>query len=196
MPLFQKIFTIPKQVDWNAVLFTRWGSPASQDSITQPEQELENSGSGFCLQVRLEGGLGISLVNTSLREELAFCLLEFLSVRITMQQNEQRLEASVLNIQVDNQILQAQCPVVVFVPSFTRDADKSTLIPVIEINAERILSTNHNIDTIRVRLCTLRLPELLKYLTDTVRDNSTVLQNISSKVNQFFTSHYFRMLLL
>jgi hypothetical protein len=100
--------------------------------------------------VRLEGGLGISLVNTSLHEELAFCLLEFLSVRITMQQNEQRLEASVLNIQVDNQILQAQSPVVVFVPSFTRDADKSTLIPVIEINAERILSTNHNIDTIRV----------------------------------------------
>lgn len=108
------------------------------------------SGSGFCLQVRLEGGLGVSLVNTSLREELAFCLLEFLSVRITIQQNEQRLEASVLNIQVDNQILQAQSPVVVFVPSFTRDADKSTLIPVIEINAERILSTNHNIDTIRV----------------------------------------------
>jgi hypothetical protein len=148
--LLQKIFSIPKQVDWNAVLFTRWGSPASQDSITHSELEPEISGSGFCLQVRLEGGLGISLVNTSLREELAFCLLEFLSVRITMQQNEQRLEASVLNIQVDNQILQAQSPVVVFVPSFTRDADKSTLIPVIEINAERILSTNHNIDTIRV----------------------------------------------
>lgn len=42
--LLQKIFTIPKQVDWNAVLFTRWGSPASQDSITQPQQEPESSG--------------------------------------------------------------------------------------------------------------------------------------------------------
>jgi hypothetical protein len=42
--VFQKIFSIPKQLDWNAVLFTRWGSPASQDSITQPVQEPENSG--------------------------------------------------------------------------------------------------------------------------------------------------------
>lgn len=100
--------------------------------------------------MRLNGGLGVSLVNTSLREELAFCLLECLSVRISVQQNVQRLEASVLNIQVDNQILQAQCPVVVFVPSFTRSEDISACIPVIEVNAERVINTNHNIDTIRV----------------------------------------------
>jgi len=67
-----------------------------------------------------------------------------------MQQNVQRLEASVLNIQVDNQMLQAQCPVVVFVPSFVRTEDISACIPVIEITAERVISTNHNIDTIKV----------------------------------------------
>ncbi|CAB3365707.1 Hypothetical predicted protein [Cloeon dipterum] len=145
----RRIFSIPKQRDWSPVVFTRWGSPAMQESHTESSETKENPGTGFCLQVRLTGGLGISLIDTSQREELAYCLLECLSVRISTQQNVQRLEASVLNIQVDNQMLEAQCPVVVFVPSFERTEDISACIPVIEVTAERVVSSNHNIDTIK-----------------------------------------------
>ncbi|XP_059469653.1 intermembrane lipid transfer protein VPS13D isoform X2 [Neocloeon triangulifer] len=147
----RRTFSLPRQRDWSPVFFTRWGSPASQDSIQESTSGVEETAEdwGFCVQVRLTGGLGVSLIDTNIREELAFCLLECLSVRVSAQRNVHRLEASVLNIHVDNQMLQAQCPVVAFVPSFVRSEDTSACIPVVEVTAERIAATNHNIDTIK-----------------------------------------------
>jgi hypothetical protein len=54
-----------------------------------------------------------------------------------------------VNFQVDNQMCEAQCPVVVYVPNSGRAEDFNNL-PVIEISAERIVSEHHNIDTIKV----------------------------------------------
>jgi hypothetical protein len=69
--------------------------------------------SGWELRLRLVSGLGVSLVDTQAREELAFCLLQGLSIRITLEHAVQRFDAQVLNIQVYH-LFVLYCIIIIF----------------------------------------------------------------------------------
>jgi hypothetical protein len=69
--------------------------------------------------------------------------------------SQQKLSLLVKDIQCDNQLSEAQCPVVVYVtpPSArSKDAEAQRALPVLRITAERVPSLNTNVESYKVLL--------------------------------------------
>ena len=102
----------------------------------------------------LPGGVGVSLVSSNPAEELLFAQLSGIMMEVTSTSFQQKLSLLVKDIQCDNQLFEAQCPVVVYVtpPSArSRDAEVQRNMPALRIAAERTPSLNSNVATYKVR---------------------------------------------
>lgn len=88
------------------------------------------------LKVHLAGGLGVSVIN-HLSEELLYGHLH--NVRVNFQQGpaSQLLDASVENVQVDNQLHGAERPVALYVTPL-HERNKQRHLPAILVTAERL----------------------------------------------------------
>jgi vacuolar protein sorting-associated protein 13D len=113
------------------------------------------------LQVKLDlpGGLGISLVSSKPAEELLFAHLTGINMELISTGSQQKLNLVVRNIQCDNQLFEAQCPVVVHVtpPSArSKDADSQRILPVLTITTERVPNLNSNVETYKHLIVTVK----------------------------------------
>lgn len=86
--------------------------------------------------MHLAGGLGVSVIN-HLSEELLYALLQNVRVNFSQGPGSQLLDASVENIQVDNQLHGAERPVALYVTPL-HDKDRQRHLPAILITAERL----------------------------------------------------------
>lgn len=105
------------------------------------------------MKLDLPGGLGVSLVSLKPAEELLFAHLTGINMELVSTGSQQKLSLVVRDIQCDNQLFEAQCPVVVHVtpPSArSKDAEAQRTLPVLRITTERVPNLNSNVATYKV----------------------------------------------
>ncbi|KAJ9601170.1 hypothetical protein L9F63_000690, partial [Diploptera punctata] len=111
------------------------------------------------VMVELPGGVGVSLVSSNPAEELLFAQLTGITMDLASSSLQQKLSLLVKDIQCDNQLFEAQCPVVVYVTSpsaRSRDGDSQRNLPALRIAAERTPSLNSNVATYKHLIVTMK----------------------------------------
>ncbi|XP_059722821.1 intermembrane lipid transfer protein VPS13D isoform X2 [Haemorhous mexicanus] len=112
------------------------------------EQELE-------VLVKLEGGIGLSLVN-KVPEELVFASLTNINVHYTQLSTGQVLELSVQDIQVDNQLLGTTQPFMLFLTPRRIENGPLDPAPAVQVNAMKFPSKNALTDIYKHLMITAR----------------------------------------
>ncbi|KAL7978620.1 hypothetical protein Chor_005602, partial [Crotalus horridus] len=96
------------------------------------EQELE-------VQLKLEGGIGLSLVNKA-PEELIFATFIGINVHFTQLSASQVLELSIQDVQVDNQLLRTTQPFMLFLTPKMGENEVADTGPAVQLNAMKFPS--------------------------------------------------------
>uniref|UniRef100_A0A670ZLE6 Vacuolar protein sorting 13 homolog D n=1 Tax=Pseudonaja textilis TaxID=8673 RepID=A0A670ZLE6_PSETE len=96
------------------------------------EQELE-------VQLKLEGGIGLSLVNKA-PEELIFASFVGITVHFTQLSASQVLELSIQDVQVDNQLLRTTQPFMLFLTPKLGENEAAETGPAVQLNAMKFPS--------------------------------------------------------
>ncbi|XP_014112733.1 PREDICTED: vacuolar protein sorting-associated protein 13D isoform X1 [Pseudopodoces humilis] len=112
------------------------------------ERELE-------VLVKLEGGIGLSLVN-KVPEELVFASLTRIHVHYTQLSTSQVLELSVHDIQVDNQLIGTTRPFMLFLTPRMSENEPLDLGPAVQVNAMKFPSKNALTDIYKHLMITAR----------------------------------------
>ncbi|XP_015503784.1 vacuolar protein sorting-associated protein 13D isoform X5 [Parus major] len=112
------------------------------------ERELE-------VLVKLEGGIGLSLVN-KVPEELVFASLTRIHVHYTQLSTSQVLELSVHDIQVDNQLIGTTRPFMLFLTPSMSENEPLDLGPAVQVNAMKFPSKNALTDIYKHLMITAR----------------------------------------
>ncbi|NXO05389.1 VP13D protein, partial [Rhinopomastus cyanomelas] len=112
------------------------------------EQELE-------VLVKLEGGIGLSLVN-KVPEELVFASLTRINVHYTQLSTSQVLELSVQDIQVDNQLIGTTRPFMLFLTPQMSENEPVETGPAVQVNAMKFPSKNALTDIYKHLMITAR----------------------------------------
>ncbi|XP_032057126.1 vacuolar protein sorting-associated protein 13D isoform X4 [Aythya fuligula] len=112
------------------------------------EQELE-------VLVRLEGGIGLSLVN-KVPEELIFASLTRINVHYTQLSTSQMLELSVQHVQVDNQLIGTTQPLMLFLTPRMSENEPVEAGPAVQVNAMKFPSKNTMTDIYKHLMITAR----------------------------------------
>ncbi|XP_070696419.1 intermembrane lipid transfer protein VPS13D [Pempheris klunzingeri] len=132
----------------------------------EPEQELE-------VLVKLEEGLGVSLVN-KVPEELVFATLSGIDVHFIHTAANEVLELSIQNIQVDNQLLGTTQPVMLCVTPSSSDSSANDSGPALQVNSVKVPSS-------------LMLTDLFKHLMVTARRFTVIIEEkLLLKLLSFF----------
>uniref|UniRef100_A0A803TNC1 UBA domain-containing protein n=1 Tax=Anolis carolinensis TaxID=28377 RepID=A0A803TNC1_ANOCA len=96
------------------------------------EQELE-------VQLKLEGGVGLSLVN-KVPEELIFASFTGINVHFMQLSTSQVLELSIQDVQVDNQLLRTTQPFMLFLTPKSGESEAAETGPAVQLNAMKFPS--------------------------------------------------------
>ncbi|XP_020137266.2 intermembrane lipid transfer protein VPS13D isoform X1 [Microcebus murinus] len=96
------------------------------------EQELE-------VLVRLEGGIGLSLIN-KVPEELVFASLTGINVHYTQLATSHMLELSIQDVQVDNQLIGTTQPFMLYVTPLSNENEVIDTGPAVQVNAVKFPS--------------------------------------------------------
>lgn len=96
------------------------------------EQELE-------VLVKLEGGIGLSLIN-KVPEELVFASLTGISVHYTQLATSHMLELSIQDVQVDNQLIGTTQPFMLYVTPLSTDNEVVETGPAVQVSAVKLPS--------------------------------------------------------
>ncbi|XP_040843870.1 vacuolar protein sorting-associated protein 13D isoform X2 [Ochotona curzoniae] len=98
----------------------------------ETDQELE-------VLVRLEGGIGLSLIN-KVPEELVFASLTGINVHYTQLATSHMLELSVQDVQVDNQLIGTTQPFMLYVTPLSNENEVIESGPAVQVNAVKFPS--------------------------------------------------------
>lgn len=98
----------------------------------ETEQELE-------VLVRLEGGIGLSLIN-KVPEELVFASLTGINVHYTQLATSHMLELSIQDVQVDNQLIGTTQPFLLYVTPVSNESEAVETGPAVQVNAVKFPS--------------------------------------------------------
>uniref|UniRef100_A0A8C9DM70 Vacuolar protein sorting 13 homolog D n=1 Tax=Prolemur simus TaxID=1328070 RepID=A0A8C9DM70_PROSS len=96
------------------------------------EQELE-------VLVKLEGGIGLSLIN-KVPEELVFASLTGINVHYTQLATSHMLELSIQDVQVDNQLIGTTQPFMLYVTPLSNENEVIDTGPAVQVNAVKFPS--------------------------------------------------------
>lgn len=96
------------------------------------QQELE-------VLVRLEGGIGISLIN-KVPEELVFASLTGINIHYTQLTASHMLELSIQDVQVDNQLIGTTQPFMLYVTPLSNENEVIETGPAVQVNAVKFPS--------------------------------------------------------
>ncbi|XP_022802556.1 vacuolar protein sorting-associated protein 13D-like isoform X2 [Stylophora pistillata] len=127
----------------------------------------ERDCSALEVQVRLVGGIGVSVIN-SVPEELVFINLEQIEVDYLRSSKLETLEGSIGRIQIDNQMFASQLPVLLF-PSIPEKGSKEETLskqPSLRVSASKEPCRLPNVEIFKaldvsLRKMTLQIEELL-----------------------------------
>ncbi|KAK2491745.1 hypothetical protein MC885_013715 [Smutsia gigantea] len=114
------------------------------DELPVTEQELQKLKNPDAKQelevlVKLEGGIGLSLIN-KIPEELVFASLTGISVHYTQLATSHMLELSIQDVQVDNQLIGTTQPFMLYVTPLSNENEVIETGPAVQVNAVKFPS--------------------------------------------------------
>ncbi|XP_069893508.1 intermembrane lipid transfer protein VPS13D isoform X2 [Dipodomys merriami] len=114
------------------------------DELPVTEQELQKLRSSESEQelevlVKLEGGIGLSLIN-KVPEELVFASLTGINVHYTQLATSHMLELSIEDVQVDNQLIGTTQPFMLYVTPLSNENEVIETGPAVQVNAVKFPS--------------------------------------------------------
>ena len=116
-------------------------TPTSSDSMPSAGKELK-------IEMRFRGGMGLSIVNHSPPEELAYCRLTNICLEIIKGDGLFNMDASVQSIQVDNSLQDPACPVIIYVTP-TSSQDETRHLPALHFTIHRQMADQLNADVFK-----------------------------------------------
>ncbi|XP_068395015.1 intermembrane lipid transfer protein VPS13D isoform X6 [Eschrichtius robustus] len=114
------------------------------------EQELE-------VLVKLEGGIGLSLIN-KVPEELVFASLTGINVHYTQLATSHMLELSIQDVQVDNQLIGTTQPFMLFVTPLSNENEVIETGPAVQVNTVKFPSKSALTNIYKALKSTLGFP--------------------------------------
>ncbi|CAK9827070.1 Intermembrane lipid transfer protein Vps13D [Anthophora retusa] len=131
----KKTFALLEERDWSHIAVSHRPTQINNGAEKINAKELE-------LKVNLSAGLGLSIVSRRPVEELLFARLAGITLELVQTPANTTLDLSVEDIQIDNQLFEAQCTSVLYVTRPTRV--ESERRPAIHVVAEKLKSKNKN----------------------------------------------------
>ncbi|XP_033365082.1 vacuolar protein sorting-associated protein 13D isoform X2 [Bombus vosnesenskii] len=131
----KKTFALLEERDWSHIAISHRPTQINSDAEKVNSKELE-------LKINLTAGLGLSIVSRRPVEELLFARLAGISLELVQTPINTTLDLSMEDIQIDNQLFEAQCTSVLYVTRSTRVESEHR--PAIHIVAEKLKSKNQN----------------------------------------------------
>ncbi|XP_076684056.1 vacuolar protein sorting 13D isoform X4 [Andrena cerasifolii] len=131
----KKTFALLEERDWSHIAVSHRPTQLNTSAEDYTSQELE-------LKVNLTPGLGLSIVSRRPVEELLFARLAGISLELVRTLANTTLDLSVEDIQIDNQLFEAQCTSALYVTRPTRAESEHR--PAIHVVAEKLKSKNQN----------------------------------------------------
>ncbi|XP_076167518.1 vacuolar protein sorting 13D isoform X3 [Ptiloglossa arizonensis] len=131
----KKTFALLAERDWSHIAVSHRPTQINTDAENLNSRELE-------LKVNLTAGLGLSIVSRRPVEELLFARLAGISLELVQTPANTTLDLSIEDIQIDNQLFEAQCTSVLYVTRSTRAESEHR--PAIHVAAEKLKSKNQN----------------------------------------------------
>ncbi|XP_043480928.1 vacuolar protein sorting-associated protein 13D isoform X1 [Leptopilina heterotoma] len=119
-----------------------WLNIAINQRTNQPEIDQTIDSRELRLNVNLQAGLGLSLISSRPAEELIFSRLAGINLDFMMTSASTNLNLSVDDVQIDNQLFEAQCTSVLYISRESRG--KNDARPAIHVAAEKLPSKNQN----------------------------------------------------
>lgn len=148
-------------------------SPTTQTEPNKEEQTKKEAKQEFELLVKLEDGVGVSLVNR-VPEELVFTTLSGIDIHFTRTAANEVLELSIQNIQVDNQLLGTTHPVMLCVTPSSGDSSATDTGDALQVNSVKVP-------------CNLLLTDLFKHLMVTTQRFTVIVEEkLLLKLLSFF----------
>ncbi|XP_012135558.1 vacuolar protein sorting 13D isoform X2 [Megachile rotundata] len=143
----KKTFALLEERDWSHIAVSHRPTQINTDAEKLNSREVE-------LRVNLLAGLGLSIVSRRPVEELLFARLAGISLELVQTPGNTSLDLSVEDIQIDNQLFEAQCTSVLYV---TRPARvESEHRPAIHVVAEKLKSRNQNAEIYKHVIVTIK----------------------------------------
>lgn len=131
----KKTFALLEERDWSHIAVTQRPTQVNAVVETKGSRELQ-------LNVKLIAGIGLSLISRKPAEELIFARFAGIALELRQTAMNVNLELSVEDIQIDNQLFEAQCTSVLYCTRLSKaDSDPR---PAVHITAEKLPSKNQN----------------------------------------------------
>lgn len=106
------------------------------------------------LNVNLPTGLGLSIVSKRPPEELLFARFAGINLELTQTNVNTILDLSVEDVQIDNQLVEAQCTSVLYVTRSPRTENNHR--PAIHVAVEKLKSKNQNAEIYKHLIVTIK----------------------------------------
>ena len=109
----------------------------------------------FKVEMRLKAGLGVSIINHSPPEELAYCRLYNIFLEVLTGDGLFSIDSRVQSIQIDNSLRDSLCPVNLYVtPCLSHD--ESRHLPALQLTLYRQSTTRLNADIFKHMIITFK----------------------------------------
>ncbi|XP_012530446.2 vacuolar protein sorting-associated protein 13D isoform X2 [Monomorium pharaonis] len=131
----KKTFALLEERDWSHIAVSHRPTQIDADIKKMDSSELN-------LELKLPTGLGLSIVSQRPVEELLFARFAAISLDLVQTPLNTTLNLSVADVQIDNQLFEAQCTSVLFVSRSSRMEDESR--PALHLAVEKLQSKNQN----------------------------------------------------
>ncbi|KYQ55282.1 Vacuolar protein sorting-associated protein 13D [Trachymyrmex zeteki] len=131
----KKMFALLEERDWSHIAVSHRPTQINADIKKLNSSELK-------LKLNLPAGLGLSIVSQRPVEELLFARLAEISLDLVQTPVNTTLDLSVADVQIDNQLFEAQCTSVLFVTRSSHTEDEHR--PALHLAMEKLQSKNQN----------------------------------------------------
>ncbi|XP_015598611.1 vacuolar protein sorting-associated protein 13D isoform X2 [Cephus cinctus] len=143
----KKMFALPEERDWSHIAITERPTQATAESQSVDSRELQ-------LSVRLGAGLGLSIVSRKPAEELLFARLAGIALELVRMPSSTALDVSVEDVQIDNQLFEAQCSSVLYTTRTARPDSEAK--PAVHLVAEKLPSKKRNAEIYKHLVLTVK----------------------------------------
>ncbi|XP_012282695.1 vacuolar protein sorting-associated protein 13D isoform X2 [Orussus abietinus] len=143
----RKTFALLEERDWSHIAVTQRPTQEPLDPESKDSRELQ-------VQVSLAAGLGLSVVSRRPAEELVFSRFAGIALEFVRTPGNVVVDLSIADVQVDNQLFEAQCTSVLYIARNSRPENDSR--PAVHVALEKLPSKNQNAEIYKHLIVSLK----------------------------------------
>ncbi len=135
---------------------SRGGSGSTSAVVAAPTDKNKSEGEWeFQIVMLAKAGIGISLVTRDPAEELLYAFMLNVVVDYQSSSLQKILDGSIQNIQIDNQLADAQCPIVLYLSPASKN-DEHRHMPAVHFTANKSASNTDNAEIYKLLMVTVK----------------------------------------